>query len=275
MEPRQLMKGKKVLVTGSGTGIGRGVALEFAREGADVVFHYAHSSQGALEGAAEARGLGVRAEAFGGDFSKVDQAQAVASRALEFLGGLDVLINNAGITMNRPFEKVTIEQFDTLFSVNVRAMYFVTQSCLPALLASKGAVVNMTSVHGFEAMHEHSVYASTKGAIIAMTRNLGVELAPQGVRVNAIAPGAIVVENHFKIFPDMDPEAAGRDIPTGYIGYPRDIARACIYLASEDARYIIGQTWIIDGGTTSWMPFGEGYKAPQTGQFGVGYVPGL
>jgi 3-oxoacyl-[acyl-carrier protein] reductase len=275
MESRQLMQGKKVLVTGSGTGIGRGVALEFAREGADVAFHYAHSNQGALEGAAEARALGVRAEAFGGDFGDVGRAQQVAERAVAFLGGLDVLVNNAGITMNRPFAQVTPEQFDTLFHVNIRAMYFVTQTCLPALVASQGAVINMTSVHAFEAMYEHSVYASTKGAIVSLTRNLGIELGVQGVRVNAIAPGAITVENHYKIFPDLDPEAGGRDIPAGFVGVPRDIARACIFLASDDARYIRGQTWIIDGGTTSWMPFGAGYKQQQGGQFGAGYVPGL
>jgi NAD(P)-dependent dehydrogenase (short-subunit alcohol dehydrogenase family) len=274
MESRHLMQGKKVLVTGSGTGIGRGVALEFAREGADVAFHYAHSSQGALEGAAEACSLGVRAQAFGGDFADVEQARQVATRAIEFLGGLDVLVNNAGITFNRPFSQVTVEQFDTLFHVNIRAMYFVTQTCLPALVASQGAVINMTSVHAFEAMYEHSVYASTKGAIVALTRNLGIELAVQGVRVNAIAPGATLVENHYKIFPNMDPAESGRGIPAGFIGQPRDMARACIFLASDDARYFRGQTLIIDGGTTSWMPFGDGYKLSQTGQFGVGYVPG-
>lgn len=275
MESRYLMQGKKILVTGSGTGIGRGVALEFAREGADVAFHYAHSSRGAEAAVAEARDLGVRAEAFGGDFADVEQARQVAARAVEFLGGLDVLINNAGITMNRPFAQVTVEQFDTLFNVNIRAMYFVTQACLPALAAARGAVINMTSIHAFEAMYEHSVYASTKGAIVALTRNLGIELAPLGVRVNAIAPGATVVENHYKIFGDVDLEASGRGIPAGFIGEPRDMARACIFLASDDARYIRGQTWIIDGGTTSWMPFGEGYKQQQTGQFGAGYVPGL
>jgi NAD(P)-dependent dehydrogenase (short-subunit alcohol dehydrogenase family) len=136
-------------------------------------------------------------------------------------------------------------------------------------------VINMTSVHAFEAMHEHSVYASTKGAIVALTRNLGIELAPQGVRVNAVAPGATLVENHYKIFGEMDPEALGRDIPAGFVAEPRDIARACIFLASDDARYIRAQTWIIDGGTTSWMPFGEGYKQSPGGQFGAGYVPGI
>jgi len=276
MSSSPALAGRKVLVTGSGTGIGKGVALECAREGADVAFHYAHSSAGAFEAVAAAQALGVRAAAFGGDFANVEEARRVAREAVAFLGGLDVLINNAGITMNRPFAKVTVEQFDTLFHVNIRAMFFVTQECLPALIASgRGVVINMTSVHAFEAYCEHTVYASTKGAIVSFTRNLAIELAPLGVRVNAIAPGAVIVENHYKVSPDLDPEAVGRGIPIGFAGQPRDIARACVFLATDDARYIVGQTLVIDGGTTSWMPFGEGYRQGPGGQFGVGYVPGL
>jgi NAD(P)-dependent dehydrogenase (short-subunit alcohol dehydrogenase family) len=270
-----LMSGKRVFVTGSGTGIGRGVGLGFARAGADVAFHYAHSAVGAESAAAEARGCGVRAAAFGGDFAVVEQAQRVASQAVDFLGGLDVLINNAGITLNVPFEAVTVEQFDVVYNVNIRAMFFVTQTCLPALQASRGAVVNMTSVHAFEAMNEHSVYAGTKGAIVSYTRQLAIELIPSGVRVNAVAPGAILVENHFKVVNNLDPEALGAGVPAGYMGRPDDIANACIFLASPQGRFIIGQTLIVDGGTTSWMPFGDGYKARLDAKFGLGYVPGV
>ncbi len=269
------MQGKRVLVTGSGTGIGRGVGLGFARAGADVVFHYAHSAAGAQAAAEEACALGVRAAAFSGDFGEVKAAQTMAMEAMAFLGGLDVLVNNAGITMNMPFEDVTVEQFDTLYNVNIRAMFFITQTCLPALLATRGAVINMTSVHAFEGMNEHSVYAGTKGAIVSYTRELAIELAPRGVRVNAVAPGAILVENHFKVFTDLKPDELGAGIPAGYMGNPDDIASLCIFLASPGARFIIGQTMIVDGGTTSWMPFGEGYKSKLDARFGAGYVPGV
>jgi NAD(P)-dependent dehydrogenase (short-subunit alcohol dehydrogenase family) len=275
MTDAKQMQGKRVLVTGSGTGIGQGIALEFAREGADVVFHYAHSDRGALEGVEQARAWGVRATAFQANFADADEAMRLAREAMDFLGGIDILINNAGITMNRPFEKVTVEQFDTLYHVNIRAMYFVTQACVPVMATQgKGVVINLSSVHAFEGMPEHSVYAGTKGAIVAFTRALSIELAPKGIRVNAIAPGATLVENHYKVT-KVDVEASGRVIPAGFIGEPRDVARLAIFLASDDARYIIGQTWLIDGGTTAWLPFADSFRQPLDSTFGKGYVPGL
>jgi NAD(P)-dependent dehydrogenase (short-subunit alcohol dehydrogenase family) len=271
----EAMRGKRVLVTGSGTGIGRGVGLSFARAGAHVAFHYAHSSAGAEAAVAEAKALGVQAAAFRGSFTSVDEARQVATEALEFLDGLDILVNNAGITMNVPFEQVTVEQFDTLYHVNIRAMFFVTQTCLPALLASQGVVINMTSIHAFEGLNEHSVYAGSKGAIVSYTRELAVELAPRGVRVNAVAPGAVLVENHFKVFSEMNSQALGAGIPVGFVGQPDDIANVCLFLASPQARFIVGQTLVVDGGTTSWMPFSEDYKSKLSAKFGAGYVPGV
>jgi 3-oxoacyl-[acyl-carrier protein] reductase len=276
MTQTKCMEGKRVLVTGSGTGIGRGVALEFAREGADVAFHYAHSSQGALEGAEEARSMGVRAEAFKADFASAEEAKGLAKTAIEFLGGVDILVNNAGITMNMPFEAVTVEQFDTLYHVNIRATFFVIQTCVHSMLeVGKGVVINTSSVHAFEGMIEHSVYAGTKGAICSFTRQVAIELAPKGIRVNAIAPGAVTVENHYKVLPGYDPSLFGKLIPAGFMGEPWDIARAAIFLASDDARFIVGQTLLVDGGTTSWMPFSEDFKQPLDASFGLGYVPGI
>jgi NAD(P)-dependent dehydrogenase (short-subunit alcohol dehydrogenase family) len=276
MNETRRMQGKRALVTGSGTGIGKGVALEFAHEGADVAFHYAHSSQGALEGVEEARRMGVRAEAFQADFTKVEEARQLAHRAIEFLGGLDILVNNAGVTLNMPFERVTVEQFDTLYAVNIRAMFFVIQASLPALLESgHGAVINLSSVHAYESMQDYSVYAGTKGAIVSFTRQLAIELAPRGIRVNCIAPGATTVESYYQVVRGYDPEAMGKCIPAGFAGQPRDIARAAIFLASDDARYIIGQTLVVDGGTTSWLPFSEDFKKPPDACFGLGYVPGV
>ena len=269
------MAGKRVLVTGSGTGIGREIALEFGREGAEVVLHYSHSKDGAASATEELHQLGVRAAVFQADFAQVEEVRRLGRQTLDFLGGLDALVNNAGITMNRPFEKVEPEQFDLLYQVNVRAPFFLTQTLLPALVESQGAVINLSSVHAFEGYPEHSVYAGTKGALVAYTRELAIELALKGVRVNAIAPGSVVVENHYKAIPDLDLEAGGRAIPCGFVGQPLDIARVAVFLASADARYIVGQTLIVDGGTTSWMPFSDGFRQPMGVQFGRGYVPGL
>ncbi len=276
----QILKSKRVIVTGAGTGIGREIALEFGRQGADVVLHYAHSAQGANSAVEAIKAGGGRAVAFQADLREVGETKKLAARAVDFLGGMDILINNAGITMNRPFIEVTPEQFDTLYQVNVRGQFFLTQALVPALMAhSAGAVVNLTSIHAFEGYTEHSVYAGTKGAIVAYTRQLAIELAPQGIRVNAIAPGAVPVENHFKMTPGVNVQdalkACGQGIPCGFAGTPLDIAKIAVFLASDAARYIVGQTIVADGGTTSWLPFGDGFRKPMNSQFGVGYVPGL
>jgi len=218
----------------------------------------------------------AKAMAIQADFREKDAATALGGKAAESLGGLDILVNNASITMNRPFEQVTPEQFDTLYNVNIRAMFFLTQAVVPWMRQQgAGVVVNVSSIHAFEGYQEHTVYAGTKGAITAFTRALAVELGPAGIRVNAIAPGAVEVENHHTIFPDYDRQAFGRMIPSGFVGQPSDIAKVAVFLASDDARYILGQTLVVDGGTISWMPFGEGFRQPMDVQFGRGYVPGL
>jgi glucose 1-dehydrogenase/3-oxoacyl-[acyl-carrier protein] reductase len=270
------MRGKRVLITGAGTGIGRGVALEFAKEGAAVVLHYAHSGDGAHSAVEAIRGQGGTAAAFQADLADISQVRELAGKAIDFLGGLDVLVNNAGITMNRPFLQVTPEQFDTLYNVNIRAMFFLTQACVPAMQAGGGgAVINLTSVHAYAGMTEHTVYAGTKGAIVAFTRVLALEMAPRKIRVNAIAPGWILVENHLKVMGDVNQAEAARDIPAGFIGQPWDIGRLAIFLASEEARYIIGQTLTIDGGQLAIMPNTGDFKEPREYQWGQGYVAGL
>lgn len=268
------LRSKKALITGAGTGIGKGIALEYARQGADVAIHYAHSKKGALETVEAVLATGRRVRAFEADLSRVEAGRDLGRDAADFLGGLDILVNNAGITLNQPFEEVTPEQFDTLYNVNVRAQFFLTQTVLPHLLEARDpAIINITSIHAFEGMCEHSVYAGTKGAIVAYTRELAIELSERGVRVNAIAPCAVAVESHYKVIKDYDPESMGRQIPCGFEGMPRDIAGVAVFLASPEARYIIGQTIVVDGGTTSWMPFSDAFRHRADMSFGQGYVP--
>lgn len=269
------MTGKKVLVTGSGTGLGREIALEFGRQGADVVLHYAHSEEGAASAVAQLVREGRRATAIKADLNRVEEATRLADEAIGFLEGVDVLVNNAGISMTLEFEAVIPEQYDIVYNVNVRAQYFILQRVVPVMISQGGgAVINLSSVHGLRACKGHSVYAGTKGAIIASSRELAVELAPRGIRVNVIAPGAVPVENQFKAAGTDDFSGLGNLIPCGFAGTPLDIAKAAVFLASEDARYIVGQTIVIDGGTTSWMSFSEGFH--DTGlRLGKGYVPGL
>lgn len=276
MSESNKMKGKRVLVTGSGTGIGRGVALEFAKAGAAVVLHYAHSEEGCRSAVDEIQNEGRKAEAFKADLGNIDDCRALASKAADFLGGIDVLVNNSGITMNKPFLEVTPEQFDTLYNVNIRGMFFLTQFTAPHMIdQGKGAVINLTSVHAYAGMSEHTVYAGTKGAIVAFTRVLALELSQKGIRVNAIAPGWILVENHLKLLDDFDRDAAAANIPAGIIGAPTDIGKLALFLASDDARYIIGQTFVIDGGQLSIMPLTGNFREERKEQWGQGYVPGL
>lgn len=270
------MDGKRVLITGAGTGIGKGVALEFAKEGATVALHYTHDGEPIQESLANIQAAGGQASAFKADFRDLKQARQMVSDALNFLGGIDVLINNAGITLNKPFLEVTEEQYDTVYDVNVRGGFFITQAVVPSMLAQgKGAVVNLASVHAFAGMTEHTVYAGTKAAVAAFTRVLALELAPKGIRVNAIAPGWVLVENHLKVLTDLNVDAAGYSIPAGFVGRPQDIGRLAIFLASDEARYIVGQTIICDGGQLAIMPNSGDFHDRRAEQWGQGYVPGI
>jgi glucose 1-dehydrogenase len=243
--------GKKALVTGAGTGIGREVGLEFAREGADVVLHYSSSAAGAESAAAEARGLGVRAEAMGADLGLVDDCYRLVDAAVGALGAIDILVNNAGVTLTRPFLETKPEQFDRIYNINIRGQWLCAQRAVQHMGAAGGAIVNITSVHAIAGMAGHSVYAGTKGAIVAWTRELAIELAP-GVRVNAIAPGWIDVPRQYAT-PGYDPDRARRMVPAGHVGMPLDVAKGCVYLASDEAAYVTGHLLVIDGGTTAWM----------------------
>ena len=280
MSDQGRLAGKKALVTGSGTGIGRGIALEFARQGADVVLHYGHSAAGAQSAVEEIQAMGRRAIAVKANFESADEALGLASSAIEFLGGIDCLVNNSGITMNRPFLKVTREQYDVLLNVNLRSPFFLAQRVVEEMLRrGGGAIVNLTSIHGVVGAPEHSVYAATKGAIIAYTRTLAVELAHKGVRINAIAPGWINVENHAKAVPGFNlrdaAEAARKAVPVGRYGLPIDIAKLAAFLCTEDAGFIVGQTIVVDGGTSSLMSLISDFRNESANRFGVGYVPGM
>jgi NAD(P)-dependent dehydrogenase (short-subunit alcohol dehydrogenase family) len=274
------LAGRKALITGSGTGIGREIALEFARQGADVVLHYAHAVAGAESAVAEIQSLGRQATVFAADFDRVDEVLQLADKACEFLGKIDCLINNAGITFNWPFQKVTLEQFDRLYHVNVRAQFFLTQRIAANMLQhGGGSICNLTSIHGIQGAPEHSVYAGSKGAIIAYTRALAMELAHQGIRVNAIAPGCIPVENYYKVSTTYSPEAGAewaRDaIPVGRVGTPLEIAKLAAFLCSDEAGFIVGQTIVADGGTTSLMSLISDFRSESQSRFGIGYLPGV
>ncbi len=275
------LQGKKALVTGSDTGIGYEIGREFLRQGADVVFHYVSDDSSVKRVIHEAQSQGRKATAFRADFNCLDEAIALATQSIEFLGGVNCLVNNAGVTFNRPFSKVTPEQFDAMFHINFRAQYFITQRVVEDLLrrGERGAVCNLSSIHALQGVPEHSVYAATKGAILSYTRSLAVELAHAGIRVNAIAPGWVTVENYYKAIPGFTEkgaaEIAHESIPLARCGRPADIANLAVFLCSDDSDYIVGQTIVADGGTTALMSLVSDFRQESTNRFGAGYIPGV
>jgi NAD(P)-dependent dehydrogenase (short-subunit alcohol dehydrogenase family) len=252
------LQGKRALVTGSGTGIGREVALELARQGAEVVLHYSRSRDGAESAVEEIKADGGRASLFRANLANVDECFGLVDHAASFLGGLDVLINNAGITDIVAFDDVTPEQFDQIYAVNIRGQFFTAQRAARHMSDGGGAIVNMASVHGLAGAPGYSVYAGTKGAIMAWTREVAIELAPKKIRVNAIAPGWIVVPSHYALYENYSPEAGAKQIPWGRVGVPLDIAKACAFLASDEADFIVGAVIVVDGGVMALMPIAGG-----------------
>lgn len=271
------VKDRNVLVTGAGTGIGREIALEFARQGANVCFHHFLEPDGAASAVAAARGLGVKAGIFQADLSELAGVARLADEATAFLGRVDILVNNAGITFNKPFLQVEPAHYEKLYNVNVRAGFFLAQRLAPGMIAAGGgAICNLASIHGLHGAPEHAVYAGTKGAIIAYTRALAVELAHQGVRVNAIAPGCIPVENYKVASKTYNAEAAKKwaenAIPAGRYGHPVEVARLAVYLCSEAASFIVGQTIVIDGGTAAMMSLITDFRHESGATFGANYL---
>ena len=245
-----------------------------------MVLHYAHSDTGARSAVDEISAMGRRAVAFQANFEDLDEVTRLGADAIAFLGGIDCLINNSGITFNKPFLRITRQQYDTLFHVNIRAQFFLTQHVVGHMVDhGGGAICNLTSIHGLQGAPEHAVYAATKRAIIAFTRTLGIELAHKGIRVNAIAPGWVMVENHKKITPGYTEEGAleraRNAVPLGRPGFPRDIAKLALFLCSDDAQYIVGQTIVADGGTTALMSLISDFRNESSARCGLGYVAGV
>jgi len=243
------LNGKTALVTGASRGIGRASALALAQAGAQVLVHYSSSEKEADAVVAEIRKGGGKAEKVAADLRKPDGAHTLAKQVRAIIGDrLDILVANAGISKSATIEDATVEDFDNLFAVNVRAPFFLVQQLLPALC--KGSNIILTSsLAAHASVGTLSAYAATKGAVDTLVKHFAAALGPRGIRVNAVAPG--VVETDMSNFTKTD---AGREFTLGMqalkrLAQPDDIAPVVAFLASDAARWVTGQSIHVDGGS--------------------------
>ena len=243
------LDGKTALVTGASRGIGRATALALAKAGAQVIVHHGRGAAEAHSAVAEIRDLGGRADAVSADLSAADGPHRLTVQVREIVGArLDILVANAGISIGGSIEDTTVEAFDQMFAVNVRAPFFLVQQLLP-ILGKGSSVVLLSSLAAHASVGALSAYAATKGAIDTLVKHFASALGERGIRVNAVAPG--VVDTDMSKFARSD---AGRDFTLGMqalgrIAQPDDIGDVVAFLASNEARWITGDTLRVDGGS--------------------------
>ncbi|OZB61926.1 MAG: sugar dehydrogenase [Lysobacterales bacterium 14-68-21] len=245
------LQGKVALVTGSGRGIGQAIAVRLAREGARVAVEDRSDNAAAEETLAEVRDAGGDGCVIAGDISTPEVDRDVVAQAVATLGRLDVLVNNAGIEKRADFLDVTEGDFDAVLGVNLRGAFFATQAFARHVRDRDGggAVVNVSSVHEELPFPHFASYAASKGAVKMLMRNLAIELAPLGIRVNNVAPGAVKTPINAALLSNKaELDALLANIPLRRLGRPEDVANAVAFLASEEAAYVTGTTLFVDGG---------------------------
>ena len=243
-----LLDSKVAIVTGASRGIGKEIAREFARQGADVAFTYNSSEAPALELQAELEKLGVKAKASQSNASVFDQAEALVKEVLTDFGGIHILVNNAGITKDNLLMRMSEEDFDQVIEVNLKSVFNMTKAVQRSFLKQRsGSMIHMSSVVGVKGNAGQANYAASKAGIIGFSKSVALELGSRNIRSNVIAPGFIETEMTDKL--NADVVQGWRDgIPLKRGGTPLDVAQACVFLASDLSAYVTGQVLNVDGG---------------------------
>ena len=247
------LAGKVAAITGGSQGIGMAIAQRFAQEGADVAFCYNSNKAGAEEVAAEIRRFGRKTAGFQCDVGRVPDGQRFIADAVAQFGKIDVLVNNAGLERRADFWDTTEEDYDAVLNVNLKGVFFITQAFVKHLRQAEagGKIINISSVHEELPFPHFASYCASKGGVKMLTRNLSIELAPLGITINNIAPGAIETPINTKLLNDpVKLNALLENIPLKRLGKPEDVASMAVFLASSESDYATGTTFFVDGGLT-------------------------
>lgn len=242
------LEGKKALVTGASRGIGRAIALALAAEGADVVVNYAGSEAAAKAVAAEIEAMGRKALVLQADISSNESATAMVDAAVKEFGRIDILVNNAGITRDGLLMRMKEEDWDAVLTTNLKGVFSCTKAAVKYMMKQKaGRIVSISSVVGLMGNAGQANYAAAKAGVLGFTKAVAKEVAARGITVNAIAPGFIQTDMT-AVLSEKVVEGMLNTIPLHKLGDPEDIAKAVVFLVSDDAKYITGQTLHVDGG---------------------------
>jgi glucose 1-dehydrogenase len=261
----QRLKGQSALITGSSSGIGKAIALAMAREGANVVINFHSNESSAQQIVQEITSAGGNAIAVGANVSKEADVKRMFKEMFEAFGTIDILVNNAGMQKDAPFVEMTLEDWEKVIGVNLTGQFlsareaakeFIRRGINKEVSAAAGKIIFISSVHEVIPWAGHVNYAASKGGIMLLMKSIAQELAPYKIRVNSIAPGAIKTPINKSAWADSESEKKLLElIPYGRVGSPEDIAKAAVWLASEDADYVHGETLVIDGGMTLYPGF--------------------
>jgi 3-oxoacyl-[acyl-carrier protein] reductase len=242
------LDGKSAIVTGASRGIGREIALELARQGANVAVNYSGSEAKANETVEEIKALGRDAFAVKADVSDSEAVTAMMKDTLEKFGSIDILVNNAGITRDNLLMRMKEEEWDEVISINLKGVFLCTKAATRQMMKQRsGRIINVSSIVGVSGNPGQANYVAAKAGVIGLTKTSAKELASRGITVNAIAPGFISTDMTDKLNEEVKEQMLS-GIPLGRLGEPSDIAKVALFLASEDSRYMTGQTLHVDGG---------------------------
>ena len=244
----KLLEGKTAIVTGAARGIGKGIAIEFAKAGANIAFTDLRIDENAEATVKELEAFGVKAKGYASDASKFEETQTVVDEIVKEFGKVDILVNNAGITMDTLLMRMTEQQWDTVINVNLKSVFNFTKAIQRYMLKQRsGSIINMSSVVGVSGNAGQANYSASKAGMIGFTKSIAKELGSRGIRCNAIAPGFIITEMTGKLPEDVRKEwEAGIPLKRG--GTPEDIANTCLFLGSDLSSYVTGQTIHVCGG---------------------------